>query len=64
VNLRELISMDGIQSDIPRNQVALATKEDESLSVVRDLARQQRKGYYEKEGIGQINLNPHPIPCN
>jgi len=44
-----LISMEGIQGN--RAQLARATLDDETLSVARNLAKQSKEGYHEKEGI-------------
>jgi len=45
------ISMEGIYGDTPQNQLALATAEDESLVIVKNLAKQHKEGYHEKDGI-------------
>jgi len=45
------ISMERIHDDIPRTQLAQATLDDETLRVVRNLAKQQKEGYHETDGI-------------
>jgi len=49
--LGDIILTEGVQESVPRDQIAWATQEDESLKVVRDLADLQREGYFKKDGI-------------
>ena len=45
------VSIEGITHNIPRTKLAQATLEDQSLETARTLAKANKEGYHESDGI-------------